>query len=205
MRKIKMKITMLTSLALIIALSFVAFKFNSIQQEKGDSQKKDALTIDTTKLNPNVETSASYIDGSENLDEMLQNADIIVKGTASKIEEERQLGILFSFDIEKVIKGNYKNNDTITVLTLKGEDQLNVGQNYVLALDHDNYYDENTYHIMSGYQGLFSLKDKNVKYKETKFKNDIDQIMSDENNTDLSPLDTLFNGFSDRIKELDLK
>jgi hypothetical protein len=58
---------------------------------------------------------------------------------------------------------------------------------------------------MSGYQGLFSLKDKNVKYKETKFKNDIDQIMSDENNTDLSPLDTLFNGFSDRIKELDLE
>jgi hypothetical protein len=204
MRKVKGLLIMGISSAVIILLSFVSLKCISDNNEKEDYQTADSnqQTIDISKLDLNGYFNTSYTDGSESLDEMLQNADIIVKGVASKIVDEKQLGIFFSFDIEKVVKGNYKSKDMITVLTLKGGDQLTVGETYVLALGHDSYYDENTYHIMGGSQGLFSLDDKNIYFKEAKFKDDLDLIMLDENNMDLSPLDTLCNGFGSRIKKL---
>jgi hypothetical protein len=205
LRKVKKIFIIAASGTLVIALSIATFIYNSNHQEKEDDQitASNNQTIDITQINltDDVKVQASYIGKSENLDEMLKNSDVIVKGIASKIADEKQMGIFFSFDIEKVIKGDYKKDDSIIVLTLKGDDQLTVGETYVLALENDSYYDEDTYHIMSGYQRLFSLEGENIKNKESKFNNDIDQIISNETDTDLPLLDKLCNEFTNRIKK----
>jgi hypothetical protein len=219
---------MLACSILLIALSIVTFNFNSSQQEieiyritdidiqtnnNNDHQNnednqiseagKEFIDFLKSTYTDDVKMDAIYIDGSESLDEMLQKADIIVKGTVNEVEEERLFGIFFSFDIEQVIKGDYKKDDTITVLTSKGKEQLEVGETYVLVLDHDSYYDEDTFHVMAGGQGRFSLEGEKIKYKEIKFKDDIDKIMSDNSNKDLSPLDKLCNDFTTRVMKQD--
>lgn len=149
-----------------------------------------------------AEVFASYADGYYTIDDLIESADVIVKGTVSSVKEERKAGVFFSFEIKSVIKGDYKSKDTITVLTLKDQSILKEGESYILALELDSFYEETTYHVLGGYQGNFSMEGNKIKAADSKFDKEIEEIIAGEEDSSLLPLDKLSNGLSKRVNKL---
>lgn len=208
----KGKITLLILVPLILVLIFVEIKLIN-GSTKTNGKESDVLpenaSVDLTQINfggKNLMADAIYIDGCKTIDELVQNADVIVKGKAGEIISERLAGVLISFEVEDVAKSEVEIGSSLTIIQIKDSNQLKTGETYVLALGEDN--DESTYHVIGGYQGIFSAIDEKIYNKDEKLKIEIQQALSDnivssitdENASANSPLDKLSNYFSGLVK-----
>ena len=165
-------------------------------------QSNDSLIdnnpIDLTQMKPVGNISATYVDGCDTLDELAQKAEVIVKGTAGKVISDKQMGVLITVNIENTIKGDIRNKSKLSLLQMKDGNELIEGETYVLALGKD--YEEGTYHVIGGYQGIFSMVDNEIYCNESKYLDELKKIMKEENRTAKSKLDLLCDSFSCRIK-----
>ncbi|MBE5967111.1 MAG: hypothetical protein E7255_09120 [Lachnospiraceae bacterium] len=76
---------------------------------------------------------------------------------------------------DKVVRGNIKNDTSLTVVQLKDDSQLAEGESYVLALGND--YEEGLYHVIGGDQGIFSIVNGKLCSQEESFQEELQQII----------------------------
>ncbi|MDF2868600.1 MAG: hypothetical protein K0R05_175 [Anaerocolumna sp.] len=86
------------------------------------------------------------------LNGMVLSAGLIVKGTAGKVITRNELGITTEFIVEVSLQEIDSN--VIKIVQLKCDKLLKEGEDYVLVLEKE-FYDDNTYHILGGNQGIF--------------------------------------------------
>lgn len=214
--KTKIKLFWISLAVFTIVLLFGVSKLNQASNKivennesalNKESSNRNRSMIDFSRSMPAngaiVNLNPTYVDNYDTINDIIKNSDVIVMGSATGVKEERKLGIFFTFDIKKVIKGDYTDSDTITVLTINDKYQLTKGSSYILALKHDSYYDDTTYHILGGYQGEFSLEGDKITAEKSEFQQEIDEIMLEEPDSTLSPLEKLSNGLSNRVKALE--
>lgn len=173
--------------------------FLAENQIKEADSKTNQSPIDLSQIKERGNVSVTYVGGCDTLDELAQNAEVIVKGTAGKIISDKLMGVFISFNIENTIKGDIDKDNKLTVIQLKDGNELVEGETYVLALGKD--YEEDTYHVIGGYQGIFSIENNEIYCKEPKYQDELKKISKDENTTSKPKLDILGESFSNRIKD----
>jgi hypothetical protein len=95
---------------------------------------------------------ACYIKGYSTVEELLEDAALIVRATPVFIEGESDVGICWVLDVAEASDGTTK---TVKLRQVKDEFMLRMGQEVVLVLENDA--SPGYYHIPGGGDGLFRV------------------------------------------------
>lgn len=176
----KKRIKRITAL-LCICISCVVGYFALNNKLNNDTKQPLDTGIDISSLasgheeGTQVLTSASYADGYNSFKELIDNADLIVRGTVENVTQKSELAVSTTFKIDEYIKGDSQASIEIMELV---SDHLVVGESYLLTLKPS--YLENSYYIMGGNEGAFV--DDNLTYTalDSDFQQDVDLSVNNE-------------------------
>ncbi|WP_455717227.1 hypothetical protein [Anaerosporobacter sp.] len=164
-----------------LCICCVAGYFFLNNSQHNDTKQTPDTGIDISSLTTNQEegtqlqVSASYADSYDNFDELIANADLIVKGTVENVTQKNELAVSVTFRIDERLEG--ASEDTIEIMQLVS-DHLTLGESYLLTLKPS--YIENSYYIMGGYQGAFIDDNQSYTALDPNFQEDVDLSVNDE-------------------------
>lgn len=177
MKKRNRKITAFLCICISCVVGYLALNNN---QNNGTKQAPNT-GIDISSLfaeheeGTQVLISGSHSDGYNTFKELIDNADLIVRGTVENVTQKSELAVSTTFKINDYIKGDAQ--ETIEIQELVS-DHLIVGESYLLTLKPS--YLENSYYIMGGYEGAFI--DDNLSYTalDSDFQQEVDLSINSE-------------------------
>lgn len=169
---------------LCIFITCVVGYFALNNNPNNDTRQSPNTGIDISSLAASHEEgtqvliTTSYADGYNTFKELIDNADLIVRGTVENVTQVSELAVSTTFKIDDYIKGD--SQETIEIMELVA-DHLVVGESYLLTLKPS--YLENSYYIMGGYQGIFTYDNQSYTARDSTFQQDVDLSINNELST----------------------
>ncbi len=185
------------SISFSILVLVMVFNFNRNNEEINENSFNINVTKDNDVIGSKSNISAVYVDAYNTLNELATASGLVVKGTAGSVIEYRKLGTVTEFNIEESIQGI--DNKVIKIIQLNDSKLIEAGKEYVLVLDKD--YENNTYYILGGNQGIFEESNEKIITYNDSYDEIIDNISESKSNNKISAdnLDQVFDIFSKYI------
>lgn len=120
----------------------------------GDSYLSDVTVIN--KIPESIKAGASYSDRYNNLEELIENADMVLRGRVTK-QYNHESGFSTITELNPTITYTGNSNSIIKVLQLKSEIQLELDKEYVLFLNQQGDSQDLYYIIGYGKQGIIEV------------------------------------------------